>query len=191
MLAVEGIRQLFRLRVRLAECVDADGLDDLIGLGAVVAVGLDLADRVDGLDAARQLAEGGILLVEMGRILMHDEELRAAGVRRRGTRHGEHAALVLQGVIHAIEEEFALDAIAGASHARSLGAAALNHEAGDHAVEDQPVIEAGVCKADEIINALRRGFRIKLGGHDRAVFHFDGSNRMIHRCVLSFIARSI
>ena len=53
---MEGIRQLFRLRVRLAECVDADGLDDLIGLGAVVAVGFDLADRVDGLDAAAKIA---------------------------------------------------------------------------------------------------------------------------------------
>ena len=40
--------------------------------------------------------------------------------------------------------ELTADGIAGAAHAGAVGAAALDHEAGDDPVEDQAVIKAGL-----------------------------------------------
>ena len=54
-------------------------LDDYGGDGNVlevaVASGVDACDLVDYLDAACNLTECGILTVEMGSVLVHDEEL--------------------------------------------------------------------------------------------------------------------
>ena len=87
---------------------------------------------------------------------------------------------MLQLIVHAVEQELALDAVAGTAHAGALGAAALDHEAGNDAVEDEAVIKAAVCQRDEVIDRLRRDIRVELGGDDAAVFHFNGHNRIFH-----------
>ena len=91
---------------------------------------------------------------------MHDEELAARGVGRLRTRHGDHAALVAEVVLHAVELELALDAVAGAAGAGALRAAALDHEAGDDPVEDQAVIEALVGQGDEVVDGVGSNLRI-------------------------------
>ena len=64
-----------------------------------------------------------------------DEELRAVGVRA-GVGHRERAADDL------VVVELVLEGVARAAGAGALGAAALDHEVGDHAVEGEPVVEA-------------------------------------------------
>ena len=91
---------------------------------------------------------------------MHDEELAAGGVGMLGSRHGEHALRVLQGVIHTVCGELALNAVAGTAHTCSVGASALNHEALDYAVEDQTVVELPVDQTDKIIYGNGRNVRI-------------------------------
>ena len=83
-------------------------------------------------------------------------------------------------VVHPVEEELALDAVAWAAHAGALRAAALDHKTGNNAVEDQSVIEPLIRKEDEIIHGLRGNVRVELCGDDTAVFHFDGNNRIFH-----------
>ena len=104
---------------------------------------------------------------------VHDEELAARGVGGGGTRHAENAPLVLQVVLDAVEKELALDAVAGAAHAGALGAAALNHEAGDDSVEDQTIIKMVIAQVDEVADALGRFVGIQLAFDDAAVFHGD------------------
>ena len=86
---------------------------------------------------------------------MHDEELAAGGVHILRTGHAQHTTGVAQVVADAVGLELALDAVAGAAHAGAVGAAALNHEAVDAAMEDQAVIKTGVGERDEIPHALR------------------------------------
>ena len=115
-------------------------------LRTVIAVGLDGGDGVHHVHAGQvTLPKAAYWPSRMLGVGVHDEELAARGVGRLGTRHGENAALVLQVVLDAVEHELALDAVAGAAHAGALGAAALNHEAGNDAVEDQTVIKAVIC----------------------------------------------
>ena len=123
---------------------------------------------------------------------MHDEELAARGVGRLRTRHGDHAALVAEVVLHAVELELALDAVAGAAHAVAVGTAALDHEAGDDPVEDQAVIEALIGQRDEVVDRVGGFLGVQLAGHDAAVLHGDGDNGIGHSYrFLSFMVRSI
>ena len=55
----------------------------------------------------------------------------------------------------------------GAALAGSLGIAALGHEAGDHAVEGQPVVEAAAHQRLDPLDMMRREVRPQLD-HDRA-----------------------
>jgi len=185
------VAELVRLRIRLALGVDRDGGDLLLCLRAVAAVGLDRGDLIDHIHALRHLAEGGVLAVEELAVLMHDEELAAGGVGGLRSGHGQNAALVREVVLHAVELEFALDAVAGTAHAGAVGAAALDHEAGDDPVEDEAVVKALVRKGDEVAHALRRLFGIELGDDLAAVFHGERHHGICHNQFLPFIARSI
>src|SRR5437667_172420 len=49
-------------------------------------------DLVRHIHAADHLAEDGVLAVQKGRVLYHDEELRAGAVRIVGPRHGDDPA---------------------------------------------------------------------------------------------------
>ena len=165
------IGELIRLRVGLAVGVHGDGSDFLLRLGTVIAVGLDGGDGVHHVHTGGYLAEGGVLTVQVLGVGMHDEELAARGVGGGGTRHAENAPLVLQVVLDAVEKELALDAVAGAAHAGALGAAALNHEAGNDSVEDQTVIKMVAAQVDEVADALGRFVGVQLALDDAAVFH--------------------
>ena len=167
------IGELVRLRVGLAVGVHGDGGDLLLRLGTVIAVGLDGGDGVHHVHTGGYLAEGGILTVQMLGVGVHDEELAARGVGGGGTRHAENAPLVLQIVLDTVEKELTLNAVAGAAHAGALGAAALNHEAGNDSVEDQTIIKMVIAQVDEVADALGRLVGIQLALNDAAVFHGD------------------
>ena len=77
------------------------------------------------------LAEDGVLAVEPGRRVDRDDEELGAVRVRAGVGHRERAAVDL------VVVELVLERVAGAAGARSLRAAALDHEVGDHAVEDR------------------------------------------------------
>ena len=122
---------------------------------------------------------------------MHDEELAARGVGRLRAGHGQNAALVAEIVLHTVELELALDAVAGAAGAGALGAAALDHEAGNNAVEDQAVVKALVGKGDHVADALRRFVGVELADDLAAVCHCEGHNGIFHGItVLSLRGRS-
>ena len=168
-----GIGELVGLGIGFAVGIHGDGGNLLFGEGTVIAVGFHCGNGIDHIHAGGHLAKGGILIIQMLGVLVHDEELGACGVGGGGTGHAENAPLVLLVVLDAVEEELAFDAVAGAAHAGSLGAAALDHEAGDDAVEDQTVIEIVICQIDEIADALGRLVGVQLAFDDAAVFHGD------------------
>ena len=90
----------------------------------------DLLDHGQALGVGR-LAEGRVLAVEVRHFFQADEELRAGRVGIAGAGHREHARLVLGGV------ELGRNRVARPAGAGAFGAAALDHEALDDAVEDQ------------------------------------------------------
>ena len=170
----------YRFGVIDAESVDRDLLHDLRGARLVIVVGTDRADLVDFLDTLNDLAEGCVLAVEVRGVLVHDEELAARGIGSHGACHGEHAAAVEQGIVKAVCLELAADAVAGAAGADALGVAALDHKAGDDAVENKPVIEAALYKGDEVVDGVGSDLGIKLSLHDCTVFHFKGDYGIAH-----------
>ena len=171
--------QLFGFGVVHAEGLHGDLLHALVGLGLVVHAGLGGGDAVDHVHALGDHTEGGILAVQELPVGVHDEELAAGGVHGLGAGHRQHAALVADGVLHAVGGELTLDAVAGAADADALGVAALDHEAGDDPVEDQAVIEALLDEADEIVHADGSQVRIQLCDDLAAVFHLDGNDRIL------------
>ena len=72
---------LLGLGVFFAQRVNADGLDDLILLGAVVHhAAVDAGNSDSGLGVLGNCAEGGVLSVQVGGGTDHDEELAACAV---------------------------------------------------------------------------------------------------------------
>ena len=116
----------------------------------------------------------------MGRILVHDEKLAAGRVHILGPGHTQHAPGVAQIIGHTVGGEFTLDAVAGTAHAGAVGAAALDHEPVNAAVEDQPVVKPAVGQRNEIPHRLRRNIGIQLGSDHLTVFHFDGDDGIVH-----------
>ena len=152
---------------------DGNGFHSLRLEGLVGPVGCNACDAVKNVEAFGQLTERCVRTVEMGCILVHNEELGACRVGVHGASHGDHASGVLQGVLYAVGRKFTLDLIAGTAHTRTGGVAALNHEACDNSVEDKSVIEALVCKLYEVFNRDRCDLGVKLKRHGAAIFHFN------------------
>ena len=169
----------FRCGVIHAEGVHRDRLHFLGGLGLVVPVGRGADDGVGGLDALDNLAEGGVLAVQMGGLLHHDEKLAAGGVGIIGPGQGENALVVLEVVVEAVGGELAGDLVARATGAGAVGVAALDHEAGDAAVEDEPVVKTGLDQRDEVVDGVGGDLGIELGGHLGAVFHLEGDDGIL------------
>ena len=185
-LSPEGIGQLLRLRIRHALGVHGDLRHDLVLLGLVGhhVPGL-VGDAVHHVHAVHHAAEGGVLPIQMGRVLVHDKELAAGAVHGLRPGHAQHTAGVAQVVLHTVGGELALDAVPRAAHAGSVGAAALDHKAGDDPVEDQPVVVPGVGQGDEIVHALGRDVGIQLGNDLAAVLHFKSHDRICHSVSLT------
>lgn len=126
-----------------AVCV---GFEEFLG-GAVDDDFLDKVAAFDGVDdvlSFGRFTEDGVLAVEVRGGAMSDEELGAVRVGA-GVGHGEHAGLVVAAVCLAL----ALELVAGVSGAGAEGAAALDHEIGDDAVEAQAVVEPAGGKVEE------------------------------------------
>ena len=87
-------------------------------------------------------------------------------------------------------KNLALDGVARAAHAGAFRVTALDHEAADHPVEDQAVIEALARQAQEIIDCVRSLVRIQLHLHHAAVLHRDRYNRILHNMFLLYSHRS-
>ena len=144
---------LLRRGILHALRVHANGLDGLWLLRLIREhIAVDAGDVHRGLRVVRDLAERGILPVEVRRVRDHDEELAAGAVGRHRARHGQHAQRMLEVVLVTVGGKFAVDLIARAAHAVALRAAALDHEAGDDAVENKAVVKAGVCQLDEVVD---------------------------------------
>ena len=157
-------------------------LDELHGLhldrggGLVVPVGAHSGDLVHDIHAGHDLAKGGILAVQVGCVLVHDEELAAGTVGVHAAGHADDAADVLDGVVDAVGGKLALDVPAGAAGAVAQRAAALDHEVGDDAVEGQAVVEALTDQLLEILTGDGGSFLVQLDVDDAAVFHSNANH---------------
>jgi len=100
---------------------------------------------------------------------MHDEELAAGAVGVHAAGHADDAAGVLDGVVDAVGSKLALDVPAGAADAVAQRAAALDHKAGDDAVEGQTVVEALTDQLLEILTGDGGSFLVQLDVDDAAV----------------------
>src|SRR5439155_4618627 len=101
----------------------------------VMRVAVDQRDAVDDVLPLDDLAEDRVLPVEpRARVRSDDEELRAVRIRA-GVRHGQCTAL------DSVLVELVVEAVAGPAGPVAAWAAALDHEAGDHAMEHPAVVE--------------------------------------------------
>ncbi|GLU24661.1 hypothetical protein SLE2022_405690 [Rubroshorea leprosula] len=108
-------------------------LHDLAGRARRLALG----QRVDMLHARHDLAPHRVLVVEEGGVVEADEELAVGRVRIAGARHRADAADVR------LPGELGLEVgLLRSRHAGARRIAALRHKTGDHAVEDDAVVEA-------------------------------------------------
>ena len=168
-----GIRELGGLRIGLTVGIHSDGSNLLLLNRTVIHASSGGSDGIHHIHTGGNLTKGGILVIQILGICMHDEELRAGRVGRLRTGHAENASLVGQGILNTVHQELTLDAVAGAAHAGAFRAAALNHEAGNDTMEDQAVIEVMIAQINEVIHALGGNFWIQLAFNDAAVFHGD------------------
>src|SRR6185437_2516852 len=95
-----------------------------------------LLDRVDEFHARLDLAEDRVLAVEEWRRREADEELAVGAVGVLRARHAQRAAHEMRRI------ELGLELLARATSAVAARIAGLRHEAFDHAMEDDAVIEA-------------------------------------------------
>src|SRR5687768_16341759 len=128
---------------------------------ALAAAGLDLRDLVDHVDAAHHAAEHGVAEVAGAMIqeaVVHDidEELRGRAVQVVRARHRERAALVLEPVVRLVLDR----RVAGLVLHVGRESAALDHESGNHAVEDRAVVVALVHVTQEVLRRDRGRFLV-------------------------------
>ena len=93
-------------------------------------------------------------------IFVHDKELAACGVGCHGARHGQDALRVLQIILKTVGAELSPNGISRSSHAAAVRVAPLQHEAGDHPVEDRSVVKALLNEGNEIMDGVRCDFRV-------------------------------
>src|SRR5215813_5601869 len=137
-------------------------VDDLHGLHLVA-----LLDVVHNVHARDDLAEDGVLAVEEVRGGEGDVELAPRGIGILAPGHGDHPAIVLLLV------ELRLDLVTRPPRAVALGITALHHEAGLHAMEGEPVVEALLGEGDEVLDRLGRIGGEELDLDDAALLHGD------------------
>src|ERR687896_657824 len=130
--------------------MDLQALDLGVLDGPVARPRLEPLDRVHRVHAGGDSPEYGVLAVEprsgSGR---DDEELAAVRVRA-AVRHRERTALDL------VVVDLVLELVSRAARAGAVRAAALDHEVGDHPVEDEAVVVAVAAQLREVLDGLRR-----------------------------------
>jgi len=142
-------------------------------LGFIHRVARHAYNLIRRLHPFRDLAECGILAIQVRRILHHDEKLRSGGIGHHAARHGEHAARMPERVLKAVARKLSADAVTRAACALSKRIAALNHKTGDHTVKNHPIIESAVGQLHKIGHAVWRHVRVKLAFHRAPVFHLN------------------
>src|SRR5581483_6303249 len=130
-------------------------LDDLVG----ILDRLTALDLVDVLHALGHLAPDSVLAVEEGGIVEADEELAVGGVRVGRARHRGGAAHMRLLV------ELGLQLLAASAGAGAMRAAGLRHEAVDHAMEHDAVVEAFAHQFLDAGDMVGREIRTHLDGH--------------------------
>ena len=128
---------------------DGDGVDDDGVVGTVVVAAGGVGDFVDDVLAGGDVAEDGVVVGGEGVVGVHDEELAAVGVGA-GVGHAEGSFSVGFGGVAV----FVFELVAGPAHSGAGGVTALDHEAGDDAVEDDAVVEAVAGEDDEAVDGF-------------------------------------
>ena len=126
-----------------------------------IRAGLDiLADRIHKFHAGGDPAERCIFSVKFSIIRVHDKELRARGVHClfgadeggfAQSCHGKDAARMRKVVFNAIIGKFAGNGIRRAARPVAVRVAALDHKAGDDAMERESIVKAFFRKLDKIL----------------------------------------
>jgi hypothetical protein len=128
-------------------------------------------------------AKDGVQAIEVALGAMADEELTAAGVRAT-VGHRETACLMTVGIAFG----FAGDAVAWATRASAVGAAALDHKVGNHPMEHQAIVKAFFRQFDEVLDGAW-GLGLKQFEIDGALVGFhDGAGHTRTPLILSSIA---
>lgn len=153
-------------------------------------ISADAGNFLDDIETVDDFSEDGVSVVEVWRGDFCDEELRTVCIRA-GICHGEDAG----GVMAEFGVEFVAESVTGAASANAARAAALNHEIGNDAMEDEAVVERSLsgfagefideleltgCEADEIFDGIGYEVFVELGGHVaqrsfEACIEFSGS----------------
>lgn len=151
-----GFAEVKRLKTGVFAAHDFDGLhgDFVDGRRALDSSVGNLIHEFHALD---RLAEDGVLIVQMRRGDVADEELRAGAVGIGRACHRERARLMLAIV------ELGIDRPARAAHPGPCGVAALNHESFNHAMKDRAVVKFAVGEVLEISDMIGSLIRIELG----------------------------
>ncbi|MNL77320.1 hypothetical protein D3C87_2034690 [compost metagenome] len=84
-------------------------------------------------------------------------------------------------VCESVRGEFTCNAISWTAHTGAFGVTALNHKAGNHAMENRPVVEALLNQGDKVVYGVGSNFGIELGFDNTAVIHLNGDDRMAGR----------
>ena len=146
--------QLQVARVVLLHVDQIDGADDKRRNRAIAFVSRDarqLLKRPQDLLVAC-LADHGVLAVQLGHVGQRDEELAAPGVHVAGLMGHEQRA-GLDGPVPQLRR----NQLSVGTHARAvaLRAAALEDEAGNHAVKRLAVVEPGAGQIEEVLDVVR------------------------------------
>src|SRR4051812_14892048 len=139
----------------------------------VARVARQPGDLVGDVQPGRDSPEDGVLAVEPRTCFRRDDEELAPVRVRPGVRHCERAA------VDPVLVELVLELVAGPAAAGPRRVAALDHEVGNDAVEDQAVVEAVARELDEVLDGLRSLVRVELD-LDRAMVRMQ---RCVHRSV--------
>lgn len=131
-------------------------LNDFAGAAGWFATG----QIVDQFHAARHITPCGILTVEEGRIVKHDEELAVCAIGVHRACHRRNAAYMWFAAEFGrnIGQFRTASAVAG-------GAAALCHETVDHAVKDEAVVKTVLRKLHNLLNMLWRNVGAQADHH--------------------------
>src|SRR6185437_8640120 len=153
-----------------------------------------LLDGVDMVHALNHLAPDRILLVQPGRVVEAEEELAVGAVGIGRARRGNRAALVPFAGKFRLQVRQVRAAGTGAGRIAGLG-----HEAGDDAMEHDPVIEALACQFLDPLDVIGRQIGTKRD-HDRSTLEFQDQGifgitchyfRSLHRLTSASATRGV
>jgi len=119
-----------------------------------------MPDLIDVLHAVDHLAPDRVLAVEVRRVREADKELAIGAVGVAGARRSDGAALERR-----VAELGRQVGVLGAAGARSSRIAGLRHEARDHAVEFEAVVEPLLGEQLGPLDVLRREIGPQLNRH--------------------------